>query len=113
MSGSATSGTKRKLSPGAEEARQSAPPPPPPAAHLAPGVSPINYLLKAKSDRLRLIEGDSDTFGDVLEMIDDYEGMFTFSCRVTGSDITSRSFEGIQCLSRFGRLSDCPDICLN
>jgi hypothetical protein len=37
-------------------------------------VTQINYLMKAKSERLRLIEGDSDTFADVLGMIDDYEG---------------------------------------
>ncbi|KAB8294704.1 hypothetical protein EYC80_006666 [Monilinia laxa] len=35
----------------------------------------INYLVKARSDRLKLIEGDSETFGDVLGMIDEYEGV--------------------------------------
>jgi hypothetical protein len=38
-------------------------------------VTQINYLVKARSERLRLIEGDAETFGDVLGMIDDYEGM--------------------------------------
>jgi hypothetical protein len=37
-------------------------------------VTQINYLMKARIDRLRLIEGDSETFADVLRMIDDYEG---------------------------------------
>ena len=37
-------------------------------------VTRINYLMKARSERLRLIEGDSETFSDVLGMIDDYEG---------------------------------------
>ena len=34
--------------------------------------------MKAKSEKLRLIEGDKETFGDVLGMIDDYEGMYLF-----------------------------------
>jgi len=37
-------------------------------------VTQINYLVRAKAERLRLIEGDGETFGDVLGMIDDYEG---------------------------------------
>jgi hypothetical protein len=37
-------------------------------------VTQINYLVKARSERLRLIEGDAESFGDVLGMIDDYEG---------------------------------------
>jgi hypothetical protein len=53
-----------------------------PEAHPGPGtasmtpanVTQINYLVKARSERLRLIEGDAETFGDVLGMIDDYEG---------------------------------------
>jgi hypothetical protein len=67
---------KRKRSPGPlpEEGRP---------AHLGPGtpimapanVTQINYLVKARSERLKLIEGDAETFGDVLGMIDDYEGM--------------------------------------
>ena len=36
-------------------------------------VTHINYLMKARGERLRLIEGDSETFADVLGMIDDYE----------------------------------------
>ena len=35
---------------------------------------PINYLIKAGPDRLGLIDGDAETFADVLAMIDDYEG---------------------------------------
>lgn len=35
----------------------------------------INYLVKARSDRLKLVEGDSETFGDVLGVLDEYEGM--------------------------------------
>jgi hypothetical protein len=39
------------------------------------GVTQINYLVKARHDRLKLVEGDSETFGDVLTMLDDYEGI--------------------------------------
>jgi hypothetical protein len=72
-------GLKRKRSPvpGAcgEEGR--------PAAASAAGVpkigignvTQINYLVRAKAERLRLIEGDGETFANVLGMIDDYEGM--------------------------------------
>ncbi|KAH8654490.1 hypothetical protein BGZ60DRAFT_155178 [Tricladium varicosporioides] len=38
-------------------------------------VTQINYLVKARSERLGLIEGDAETFGEVLGMIDDYEGV--------------------------------------
>jgi hypothetical protein len=31
--------------------------------------------VRAKPGRLRLIEGDSEVFGDILGMIDDYEGL--------------------------------------
>lgn len=37
-------------------------------------ISQINYLVKSKPERLRLIEGDSESFGDILGLIDDYEG---------------------------------------
>jgi hypothetical protein len=39
-------------------------------------LAQINYLVRVKGGRLRLVEGDNETFGDVLGMIDDYEGMF-------------------------------------
>ncbi|KAJ5054801.1 uncharacterized protein L3040_001065 [Drepanopeziza brunnea f. sp. 'multigermtubi'] len=63
-------GAKRKRTPAPDEGRQSVPP----MQHAGVGP-PINYLSKAKPERLRLIEGDSETFGDVLGMIDDYEGV--------------------------------------
>lgn len=37
-------------------------------------VTQINYLVRARGERLRLIEGDAESFGEVLGMIDDYEG---------------------------------------
>jgi hypothetical protein len=38
----------------------------------------INYLLKARNDKLKLIEGGSETFNDALGLIDEYEG----SCQI-------------------------------
>jgi hypothetical protein len=64
-------GAKRKGSPNLDDANSR--PAPGPAIH--PGnVTQINYLMKAKSEKLRLVEGDAETFGHVLGMIDDYEG---------------------------------------
>ncbi|OBT90177.1 hypothetical protein VE02_00917 [Pseudogymnoascus sp. 03VT05] len=41
-----------------------------------PGNVPqINYLAKARSGKMRLIEGDADDFGNILGLIDDYEGV--------------------------------------
>ncbi|KAH7360228.1 hypothetical protein BKA65DRAFT_492649 [Rhexocercosporidium sp. MPI-PUGE-AT-0058] len=62
------SGQKRKRTPIDDGGRKSAPP-------SAGNVTQINYLMRAKADRLKLIEGDSETFSDVLGMIDDYEGV--------------------------------------
>jgi hypothetical protein len=65
-------GLKRKRSPINDE---------PPAVRQGPPlpqggmVTPINYLIKARPEKLKLIEGDAGTFGDVLEMIDNYEGL--------------------------------------
>ncbi|POS86095.1 hypothetical protein EPUL_004440 [Erysiphe pulchra] len=46
------------------------------AGRLGQGnVTMINYMTKARSERLRLMEGDNETFSDVLGLIDDYEGV--------------------------------------
>ena len=78
-------GLKRKRSPGpgsAEEGRPCASTGPSPGGAKGTGnLAQINYLIRAKGDRLRLIEGDNETFGDVLGMIDDYEGMFGHGIR--------------------------------
>lgn len=66
-SSASVSGHKRKRTPIDDGGRQSAPP-------SAGNVTQINYLMRAKADRLKLIEGDSETFSDFLGMIDDYEG---------------------------------------
>jgi hypothetical protein len=70
-------GAKRKRSP-VEEGVTRPPPLHPGNAGNSGNVTQINYLMKAKSEKLRLIEGDKETFGDVLGMIDDYEGMYLF-----------------------------------
>ncbi|KAH9224063.1 hypothetical protein DL95DRAFT_351492 [Leptodontidium sp. 2 PMI_412] len=67
-SSASVSGHKRKRTPIDDGGRQSAPP-------SAGNVTQINYLMRAKADRLKLIEGDSETFSDFLGMIDDYEGV--------------------------------------
>ncbi|KAI1005234.1 hypothetical protein K3495_g2984 [Podosphaera aphanis] len=41
----------------------------------AGNVTLINYMMKARSEKLRLIEGDNETFMDILGLIDDYEGV--------------------------------------
>ncbi|RKF64072.1 putative transcription factor cys6 [Erysiphe neolycopersici] len=38
-------------------------------------VTMINYMTKTRSERLRLMEGDNETFSDVLGLIDDYESV--------------------------------------
>lgn len=35
---------------------------------------PINYLSRAQSTRLKLVQGDSESFSDVLTLINEYEG---------------------------------------
>ncbi|ORY67438.1 uncharacterized protein BCR38DRAFT_325302, partial [Pseudomassariella vexata] len=50
------------------------PQPPPPQSGNA---VPINYLSKVNAAKLKLIQGDGDTFSDVLSLINDYEGVLT------------------------------------
>ncbi|KAN0119199.1 hypothetical protein V8E51_001407 [Hyaloscypha variabilis] len=71
-------GLKRKRSPVPGSVGEDGRPVPGAAAAAPKGVgnvTQINYLVRAKTERLRLIEGDGETFGDVLGMIDDYEGV--------------------------------------
>jgi hypothetical protein len=71
-----SAGAKRKRTPIPETASA-------PAIHPGPTtVTQINYLARASAEKLKLIEGDAETFGDVLSMIDDYEG----ECRWTSRD---------------------------
>ena len=37
-----------------------------------------NYLSKARDGKMPLVEGDYESFGNVLSLIDDYEGYFSF-----------------------------------
>ena len=62
-----STGAKRKRTPIPESAPHS-------SIHPSGNVTSINYLVRARSEKLKLIEGDSETFSDVLGMIDDYEG---------------------------------------
>jgi len=77
-------GLKRKRSPGPEDGRGTGSAAGPVGGLGAgAGVSgrQINYLVRAKSERLSLIEGDSEIFGDMLGTIDDYEGMLSRELR--------------------------------
>jgi hypothetical protein len=65
-------GLKRKRSPINDESSAVRQGPPPPHGGM---VTQINYLVKARPEKLKLIEGDAETFGDILEMIDSYEGL--------------------------------------
>ena len=70
-------GAKRKRSPVVDAAARQLPPP----AGSHPGnFTQLNYMIKAKTERLRLIQGDVETFGEVLGVIDDYEGKLRSYC---------------------------------
>lgn len=43
------------------------------AGNITPGT--VNYLLKTKGEKLKLLEGDAESFGEILGIIDDYEGI--------------------------------------
>ncbi|KAJ8125083.1 hypothetical protein O1611_g8557 [Lasiodiplodia mahajangana] len=58
-------------------------PPPPQSVSAAPdrpkktetsNSAPINYLSRSLAVKLKLIQGDSETFSDVLSLINEYEG---------------------------------------
>ncbi|KAI0894428.1 hypothetical protein F4806DRAFT_122703 [Annulohypoxylon nitens] len=78
------------------------PQPPPPQ----PGnIAPINYLSKAHSVKLKLIQGDSETFSDVLALVNEYEGVLNrheslasnLGAKLTGSRLLKAmegAFEG-------------------
>lgn len=40
-----------------------------------PDIAQINYLIKARREKMLLIEGDSETFKSILALMDDYEGL--------------------------------------
>ncbi|KAI9732027.1 MAG: hypothetical protein M1818_007622 [Claussenomyces sp. TS43310] len=64
------SGAKRKRSPSDAVGSQPLQRSPAPANN----VTQINYLVKTRSDKLKLVESDPDIFSHVLSLIDDYEG---------------------------------------
>lgn len=47
------------------------PQPPPPSGN----TTPINYLSKTNATKLSLIQGDSETFSEVITLINEYEGV--------------------------------------
>lgn len=97
------SGQKRKRTP-IDEGRQSAPPPAPHSG--GGGVTQISYLMRAKAERLKLIEGDSETFSDVLGMIDDYEGVLQRHESLAGN--LGAKLVGPLLLKSFEKLFDGP-----
>ncbi|KAI0975740.1 hypothetical protein F4678DRAFT_280164 [Xylaria arbuscula] len=62
---------------------------------------PINYLARSTGSRLKLIQADSDSFSDVLGLINEYEGVlnrheslaFNLGAKLTGSRLL-RAMEG-------------------
>ncbi|KAI8627040.1 hypothetical protein F5Y19DRAFT_186381 [Xylariaceae sp. FL1651] len=78
------------------------PQPPPPQSG---NTIPINYLSKAHAVKLKLIQGDGDTFSDVLGLINEYEGVlnrheslaFNLGAKLTGTRLLKAmegAFEG-------------------
>ncbi|GAW15419.1 hypothetical protein ANO14919_048280 [Xylariales sp. No.14919] len=78
------------------------PQPPPPQSG---NTVPINYLSKSLVVKLKLIQGDSDAFSDVLGLINEYEGVlnrheslaFNLGAKLTGSRLLKAmegAFEG-------------------
>ncbi|KAI3327167.1 hypothetical protein HD806DRAFT_520114 [Xylariaceae sp. AK1471] len=76
-------------------------PPPPQSGNSVP----INYLSKSLALKLKLIQGDGDTFSDVLGLINEYEGVlsrheslaFNLGAKLTGSRLLKAmegAFEG-------------------
>lgn len=63
-----SAGAKRKRTPIPEAAAG------PPTIHGSGNIPQINYLGKAKSEKLRLIEGDTETIAEILAQLDEYEG---------------------------------------
>jgi len=61
-----TQGAKRKRSPVDDPVARGGP---------APAVGGVNYLMKSKPEKLKLIDCDAESFSDILNMIDDYEGI--------------------------------------
>ncbi|KAI1263384.1 hypothetical protein F5Y18DRAFT_127176 [Xylariaceae sp. FL1019] len=85
----------------AEDHPDRIPQPPPPSGNNVP----INYLTKAQAARLKLIQGDGDTFSDVLGLITEYEGVlsrheslaFNLGAKLTGTRLLKAmegAFEG-------------------
>ncbi|KAI0600722.1 hypothetical protein F4775DRAFT_582626 [Biscogniauxia sp. FL1348] len=82
------------------------PPPPQPVLTIIQGNPvPINYLSKAHPVKLKLIQGDGESFSEVLTLINEYEGVlnrheslaFNLGAKLTGTRLLKAmegAFEG-------------------
>ncbi|KAI0020706.1 hypothetical protein F4780DRAFT_360963 [Xylariomycetidae sp. FL0641] len=97
---------KRKRDPADDSGSQAhadrIPQPPPPQSS---NYCPINYLSKSHSAKLKLIQGDGDTFTDALALVHEYEGVlnrheslaFNLGAKLTGARLLKAmecAFEG-------------------
>ncbi|CAJ2503582.1 Uu.00g109760.m01.CDS01 [Anthostomella pinea] len=87
---------------GAQAHADRIPQPPPPQSG---NTIPINYLSKSHAAKLKLLQGDGDTFSDVLTLVSDYEGVlnrheslaFNLGAKLTGPRLLKAmegAFEG-------------------
>ncbi|ROW10485.1 hypothetical protein VMCG_01719 [Cytospora schulzeri] len=90
---------KRDADDNGQQPRDRIPQPPPPQSGNG---AHINYLSRASSARLKLIQGDGEVFSDVLSLIGDYEGVLSrheslagnLGAKLTGPRLV-RAMEGL------------------
>ncbi|KAK7743779.1 hypothetical protein SLS53_003798 [Cytospora paraplurivora] len=90
---------KRDADDSGQQSRDRIPQPPPPQSGNG---AQINYLSRAASTRLRLIQGDAEVFSDVLSLIREYEGVLSrheslagnLGAKLTGPRLV-RAMEGL------------------
>ncbi|ROW07113.1 hypothetical protein VPNG_07366 [Cytospora leucostoma] len=90
---------KRDADDSGQQSRDRIPQPPPPQSGNG---AHINYLSRAASTRLRLIQGDGEAFSDVLSLISEYEGVLSrheslagnLGAKLTGPRLV-RAMEGL------------------
>ncbi|KUI57024.1 hypothetical protein VP1G_04368 [Cytospora mali] len=90
---------KRDADDNGQQPRDRIPQPPPPQSGNG---AHINYLSRATSTRLKLIQGDGEVFSDVLSLIGDYEGVLSrheslagnLGAKLTGPRLV-RAMEGL------------------
>lgn len=90
---------KRDTDDNGQQPRDRIPQPPPPQSGNG---AHINYLSRASSTRLKLIQGDGEVFSDVLSLIGEYEGVLSrheslagnLGAKLTGPRLV-RAMEGL------------------